>query len=80
MDERIIEVQRCDKELIETLHKVHEGKMKKAKSEAVKEFAERLKKKQFCFGTFRGEKLASRYAVDVSDIDKAYEEMVDDEK
>ncbi|MEE0980486.1 MAG: hypothetical protein U0K91_02285 [Acutalibacteraceae bacterium] len=42
LEERIIEVQRCDKELIETLHKVHEEKIETAKAEAIKDFAERL--------------------------------------
>ena len=43
LKERIIEVQRCDKELIETLNKIHEEKEKTFKAEAYKEFAERLK-------------------------------------
>lgn len=46
---------------------------------SIKKFAEELKKKQFCFGTLRGEKLVSRYAVDVSDIDNLVKEMTDKE-
>ena len=72
-----IEVEnRKQKAEIERLQKYNTDVAFKHYNDGVKEFAERLKKKQFCFGTLRGGKLVSRYAVDVSDIDKAYEEMV----
>ena len=40
--ERILEVQRCDNELIETLNKIHEEKVKTAKAEILKEFVYEL--------------------------------------
>lgn len=43
LQERCIEIQRCDKELIETLNKIHEEKIQTAKAESYKECIEKLK-------------------------------------
>lgn len=51
LQERCIEIQRCDKELIETLNKIHEEKIKTAKAEAYKECIEKVKK---LWGMYRG--------------------------
>ncbi len=42
LEERCIEIQRCDKELIETLHKIHEKQLQLTKAEAYKEFYDKL--------------------------------------
>ena len=70
LEERIIEVQRCDKELIETLHKIHEEKIEAAKAEAIKEFAERLK--------MQGVTFLHNKVVLSNEIDNLVKEMVGD--
>ena len=77
LEERILEVQRCDQELIETLHKIHEKKEKTTKAEAVKEFAEELKEHKIDVDVSYGYgREQYTEAVAVIDIDNLVKEMV----
>ena len=51
-----------------------------ARAEAIKEFAKKLKDKHFCFGSLQCDKLVSKYAVELFEIDNLVKEMVGDDK
>lgn len=75
LKERCIEIQRCDKELIETLHKIHEKEVQTAKSESVKEFAERLEKKAVYSGLVNADIV---YKVEIDNIFKNWRNNSDE--
>ncbi len=74
---RLVEKQNLYKE---NMQATREWQIEQAKAETIKEFAERCKEKQFCFGSLKGVELVSIYAVEIKDVDNLVKEMVGEDE